>query len=203
MLGPRPALHRRGKSNQRSDMTTSVTETYTTAAGQAREAGERFIETSRTSAKTYTDQANGVATLSAVDITGPVALYFDHLQKQVDLGREFAGKWAELVTSLLNTAREQAGRVGSIVHEQADTGADNVIKLAEKAEQVTQEQTRAAERAQEEQGNLVQAAAAETVERTTDDGRERYQDLTKAELVDILVERDLPKYGTVDELIKR
>jgi hypothetical protein len=33
--------------------------------------------------------------------------------------------------------------------------------------------------------------------------RERYEDLTKAELSDLLGKRDLPKTGTNDELIER
>ena len=43
----------------------------------------------------------------------------------------------------------------------------------------------------------------EQAKRAHDKARERYEGLTKAELSDQLDKRDLPKTGTVDELVER
>ncbi len=48
-------------------------------------------------------------------------------------------------------------------------------------------------------GNLVRQRAT----RAHDTARERYEGRTKAELSDLLAERELPKSGTVDELVER
>ncbi len=51
----------------------------------------------------------------------------------------------------------------------------------------------------ESAGNLVRERAT----RAHDTARERYEGRTKAELSDLLAERELPKSGTVDELVER
>jgi hypothetical protein len=75
--------------------------------------------------------------------------------------------------------------VGHAVHEQAAKAEHAVREQAEKAEQERAREARKAEREQARQA------------------RERYEGQTKAELIDQLAERDLPKTGNVDELIER
>jgi hypothetical protein len=75
----------------------------------------------------------------------------------------------------------QAGQAGQAAREQA-----------ERAEQPKQELAREARKAEREQAR-----------HDHDKARERYEGLTKAELSDQLDQRDLPKSGSVDELVER
>ena len=132
-------------------MSTS-TESYTAAAGQAREANEKTVETFKQGVEKFTDQANVLAKIPAVDLTQPVARYFEYVQKSVDFNRDLATRWAELVTTLSGSVREQAAKVTSIVNDQTNTIADLTVKQAEKAEQVAKKQADTLEQAKKEPG---------------------------------------------------
>ena len=97
-------------------MTSTSTESYTAVARQATEKG---VEVFKKNAKTFADQANVVGTLPTIDLTEPVARYFEYVQKSVDLNRELLTKWAELVNSLTGTVREQAEKAEDVANEQA------------------------------------------------------------------------------------
>src|ERR1700712_2049071 len=181
---------------------TISTDSYTAVAGQARQATERSVEVFKNSAKTFTDQLDRVQ-IPAVDLTEPVARYFDNLQKAVDLNRDLATKWAELVNSLTGTVREQAEKASGFVKEQTDVVSDLAVKQAEKAEDLAQRQAADVEEAEKEQEKAVKAAERAAAKKAKEQAREPYEGLTKAELSDQLAERDLPKSGTVEELIER
>ena len=213
-------------------MTITSTDSYTAAAGQARQATERSVEAFNKGARTLADQAKLVATLPAIDLTRPVARYFDYIQKSVDLNRELATKWAELFTSFSGTVREQAEQVSHIVTEQSEAVSDLAVQQAAKADELAQEKAERAEQAKRDEERAAKAAeraeakqakekaeraeqakrdeerAARAAERAEakhakEQAREPYQGLTKAELADQLAERDLPRSGTVEELIER
>lgn len=179
------------------------TESYTAVATKAREATEKSVESWKQGAKTFTDQANVVAKMPAVDLTQPVARYFDFVQKSVDLNRDLATRWAELVTSMTGTVREQAEKVSSIVKDQTDHAADVATESAHKAEELAQEQAELAEKAEKEQERLARQAERAAAKEAKAKAREPYEELTKAELSDQLAERGLPKSGNVEELIER
>ena len=179
------------------------TESYTAVATKAREATEKSVESWKQGAKTFTDQANVVAKMPAVDLTQPVARYFDFVQKSVDLNRDLATRWAELVTSMTGTVREQAEKVSSIVKDQTDRAADVATESAHKAEELAQEQADLAEKAAKEQERLARQAERAAAKEAKAKAREPYEELTKAELSDQLAERGLPKSGNVEELIER
>lgn len=183
-------------------MSTS-TETYTAAATQAREATEKTVETFKQGVHKFTEQANVVAKLPTVDLTQPVARYFDYVQKSIDFNRDLATKWAELVSSLSGTVREQAEKVGGIVKDQTDVVADLTVAQAEKAEDVAREQAAQVEEAKKEQEKQAKAAERAAAKQAKEQARERYEGLTKAELSELLTERELPKSGNIDELIER
>jgi hypothetical protein len=180
-------------------MSTS-TETYTAVAGKAREATEKSVETFKQGVERFTDQANVFAKIPSVDLTQPVARYFEYVQKSVDLNRDLAIRWAELVTSLSGTVREQAEKVTDIVKDQTDVVADLTVK---KAEDVANEQARLAEEAKKEQERQAKAAERAAAKQAKEEARKPYEGLAKAELSDLLAERELPKTGTVEELIER
>jgi len=171
------------------------TEPYTTAATQARQATEKSIEAWRNGAKTFTDQLDKV-TIPTINLTEPVTRYFEYLQLAVDFNRDLATRWAELVTTLSGSVREQATKVTSIVTDQTNTIADLAIKQAEKGEQVASKQADTVEQAKREQEAQIEDAKKEQA-------REPYAGLTKAELADQLAARGLPKTGNVEQLIER
>ncbi len=78
------------------------------------------------------------------------------------------------------------------MHEQAGQAEQAVREQAEQAEQAEKELAREARKAEREQAR-----------HTHEKARERYESLTKAELSDLLDQRDLPKTGNVNELVER
>jgi methyl-accepting chemotaxis protein len=163
------------------------TKPYIAATTQARKVTEKSIEAWRNGAKTFTDQLERVR-FPTIDLTEPVTRYFDSVQRAVDFNRDLATRWAELVTTLSGSVREQAAKVTGIVNDQTNTIADLTVKQAEKAEEIAKKQADTVEHAKKDQAQQA---------------REPYEGLTKAELIGQLTERGLPKSGTVDDLIER
>jgi uncharacterized membrane-anchored protein len=114
------------------------------------------------------------SSLPQVNLVPVVERYFELVQRTVDISRDLTLKWAEAAGTLSGVAREQAESV------------------ADKAEQAGKDLAREARKVEREQAK-----------RAHDKARERYEGLTKAELSDLLEKRDLPKTGTVDELVER
>ena len=190
------------------------TDTYTSAASKARQATEKSVEAWKENTRAITGQADLVSKLPTVDLTQPVARYFDYVQKSVDLYREMVTKWAELVGSLSGVVREQAEKAGHIVTEQTEKAADLATEQAEKAElaaheqaekieQASHEQAEQIEQAERERARQAKQAERERAKQAREKAREPYTGLTKAELADQLAERELPRTGTVEELIER
>src|SRR5664279_3011272 len=206
----------------RSAMTIS-TDSYTAADGKARQATERSVEAWKNGAKTFTDQFDAVKR-PALDLTGPVARYFEYVQKVVDVNRDLAIMWAELFSSLSGSVREQAQQVSSIVKDQTEIVADLTVRQAENAEQAAKEQADKAEQAKREQAEEAEEAQQQAEEakaaekakarearriereeakKAQEKAREAYEGLSKAELSDQLAERGLPKTGNIEDLIER
>ena len=177
------------------------TEPYIAATTQARTVTEKSIEAWRDGAKTF-DQFDQV-TFPTIDLAESVARYFEYVQRAVDFNRDLATRWAELVSTLSGSVREQAARVTGIVNEQTDTIADLTVKQAETVEQVAKKQADRVEQAKENQAQQARAAERRQAKKDHERARERYESLTKAELADQLAERGLPRTGTVEELIER
>jgi hypothetical protein len=204
---PTRQLAVQGKPHQRRSVMTTTADTYKTAASQAREVTDRSVEAWKRSAKTVVDQATAVTKLPTVDLVQPIERYFEYVQKSVDLNRDLATRWAELVTSMTGSLRESAEKVSSVVKEQTESAADAVADIAtaqaKKGEEVAQDQAELAEKAEKEQARLAKQAERAAAKEAHAKAREPYEELTKAELSDQLAERGLPKSGTVEELIER
>ncbi len=192
---------------------TISTDSYTAVAGQARQAIEKSVEVFKNATQAFTNPLDAVK-IPTVDLTEPVTRYFDYVQKAVDVNRDLAMKWAELVTDLSGSVTERAQRVSSVVKDQADTVADLTVKQAQKTEQAAKEQADKAEQVKRElereaeEAEKAQAREAKRVEReqarkAQQQARKAYEGLTKAELSDLLAERDLPKTGNIEDLIER
>ena len=173
------------------------TESSTALAHRARTATETSTDALKRGTKTLTDQADLVAQLPTLDLTGPVARYFEYVQKSVDLNRDLAIRWAELVTSLSGAVREQAESFSHLLTDGAEKVADVATEQAENAENAAREQ------AEKDQARKAKQAERAQAKHDHEQAREAYQGLTKVELSDKLAERDLPKSGTVEELIER
>ncbi len=120
----------------------------------------------------------------------------------------------ERAESAGSAVRERAESAGSAVRERAESAGSAVRAKADRVEQAAHEQAsqaarvRAKQAEQAEQAEKDLAREARKVERAQarqagELARKRYEGLTKAQLSDLLAERELPKSGNVDDLIER
>jgi hypothetical protein len=180
---------------------TSTTERYSAAASQSASTVEKISDFWTQGSQRLTDFT--LPGLQQVDLVPAVERYFEFLQRTVDISREFTIKWAEAAGALSGVAREQAESISGLVREQAESARDLVHEQADKAEQVARDQADQAEKAEKELVREARKAEREQARRAHDKARERYEGLTKAELSDLLDQRNLPKTGNVDELVER
>ena len=178
-------------------------EPSTTAAGQARETTEKVADAWKEGMQKLADQATMIPTMPPVDLNQSVEQYFQFVQRTVDLNRDLATSWAELVNTLTGATREQAESFSRIVKDQADTLAGVAAQQAEKTQQVAQEWAGQAEQAEQERARRARQAEGERVNQDRAKAREAYDGLTKAELSDQLADRGLPRTGNVEDLIDR
>ena len=111
-------------------MTSSNNGAYKAVATQTRQATEKSAEVFKNSAQTFTDQLDRFKP-PTVDLTEPVARYFEYVQKAVDLNRDLVTKWAELLTTMSGSFREQAEKVTGIVQDQTNTVAGTNPQIAQ------------------------------------------------------------------------
>ncbi len=180
---------------------TSTTERYRAAASQSAGTVEKIADFWTQGAQTLSNRM--LPGLPQVDLVPVVERYFEFVQRTVDISRDLTIKWAETAGMLSGVVREQAESVGGLVREQAGSARDFVHEQADKAEQAARDQADQAEQAKQELVREARKAEREQARRAHDKARERYEDLTKAELSDLLGQRDLPKTGNVDELVER
>jgi hypothetical protein len=201
---------------------------YTAATRNAENVFTTTLDSWKNGLNSVTDQFRGlpsVGTFPQLDVTDAVERQFAFIKQVVDLNHQYARQLAEVASTLTGVTRQQIESVGNVVRdqvkgvselardgvdtveqnvrEQADKAEQAVREQAEKAEQAVREQARKAEEAERQQAR--EAAKAERQERKEahDKARERYQSLNKAELTEEAAKRDLPRTGTVDELIER
>lgn len=179
---------------------TSITRQYSAAASQARSAVDKTADVTAQGARTLTGWLPG---LPQIDLIPAVERYFDFVQRAVDINRHLAVKWAEAAGTLSGVVREQAESAGNLVREQAESAGDIVREKAESAERTAREQAEKAEQAEKERAREARKAERDQATQAHDKARERYQGLAKAELSDLLAERQLPKSGNVYELVER
>ncbi len=180
---------------------TSTTQRYSDAASQSASTVEKMADFWTQGSQRLTDYM--LPGLPRVDLIPLVERYFDFVQRTVDISRDLTLRWAEAAGPLSGAVREQAESVGGLVREQAGSARDFVHEQAGRAEQAAREQAERVERAEQELAREARRAEREQARQAHDKARERYEGLTKAELSDLLGQRDLPKTGTVDELVER
>jgi hypothetical protein len=177
---------------------TSTTERYRAAASQSAGTVEKIADVWTQGSRKLTDRM--LPGLPQIDLVPVVERYFEFVQRTVDISRDLTLKWAEAAGALSGAVREQAESVGGLVRGQAESARDFAHEQAGKAEQAAREQ---AEQAEKELAREARKAEREQARHAHDKARERYEGLTKAELSDLLDQRNLPKTGNVDELVER
>src|SRR6476469_5597843 len=130
--------------------TEPYTQAYAAVASQTRQSTEKSVDVFKKAVTTFTDQLDQFK-IPTIDLTEPVSRYFEYVQQAVDLNRDLATKWAELLTNASGSFREQAEKVTGIVQDQTSTVADLTVKQAEKAEQAAKEQADKVEEAARKQ----------------------------------------------------
>jgi hypothetical protein len=184
---------------------TSTTD-YAETARRVENAFTTTLDTWKNSLSSVTDQFRALPTVAAVpqlDATEVVERQFAFIKQVVDLNYDYAIKLAEVANTLTGVTRHQIESVTTVVREQAQSLSDAARTGVDKVEQTVAEQADEAEKVEREA--RAEAAKAERLERkkVQDDARARYEGLTKAELADEAGKRNLPKTGTVDELVAR
>jgi len=190
---------------------------YADTARRAESAITTTLDTWRSGVTTVTDQLRAVPNtgpLPRVEVTDVVERQFALIQQVVDLNHGYARKLAEVADTLTGATRDQIESVTGVVRDQlrnvsdvARAGVDTVERTvreqADQAEQAERHAAEAAEAAERQQAR--EAAKAERQERkdAQDEAREPYRTLSKVELSEEAGKRDLPKSGTVEELIER
>lgn len=97
---------------------------------------DKTVDTWKQGVRAVSDRIEFLVTLPPLDLVEPVERYFNYLQRAVDLNRELATRWAELVTRLSGTLREEALRAGHELEEQVEGAADRAGDLALKGKEL-------------------------------------------------------------------
>jgi hypothetical protein len=184
---------------------TSATD-YATTARNAQAAFTATLDRWKDGVTSVTDQFGSFPTVGAVpqlDVTEAVERQFAFIQRMVDLNHQYARQLAEVANTLTGVTRSQLESVGTVVRDQVASISDVARSGADAADQAVRDQADQAEQAEREAAR--DAAKAERAERkeAAEKARAAYADLSKAELSEQAAKRDLPKTGTVDELIAR
>jgi hypothetical protein len=178
-----------------------MTRQYSEMASQASGAVERAADFWEQGAGKLADRFPVL--LPEIDLVPAVERYFEFVQRTVHMNHRIALQWAQTVGTLSGAARKQAGSAGEVMRERAESVGEVVRERAEAFERATGEQAERAEQTQQELAREARRLERQRDRNAHEKARARYEGLTKAELSDLLAERNLPKTGTVNELLER
>jgi hypothetical protein len=195
-------------------MRTTVNRQYSIAASRAGDAVERAIGLWTKGVRQVTDRARVGSRLPQIDLVPPVERYFDFVSRTVEASRGRTIRWAKSATTLSDTVRGRADSAGDVVRGRAESADVLVRSKAGAVEQAAREESaraaKVARRQAEEtqQADQERAREARVIERertrqVNQRARQRYQDMTKSELSNLLEKRSLPKTGSRDQLVDR
>jgi hypothetical protein len=144
-----------------------------------------------------------VGNLPKIDVTEAVERQFAFIQQVVDINHRYARQLAEVANTLTGATRQQIESVSSVVRDQVESVSDVARNGVDTVEQTVREQADQAEQAEREQARDAAKAERQARKEAQDKARARYEGLNKTELTEQAAKRDLPKTGTVDELVDR
>lgn len=149
-----------------------------------------------------------------IDATAFVEQWFDFTERVARVNREYVvtitgalntlgGAVRQHVDGLGAAVRDQVQAVSGTAKEQLDKAAKAEREQLDRAEQAEQAERDRVEQAEREKAREARNAERQKARQARQAAHERYEGLTKAELVEELGRRELPKTGTVDELVER
>src|SRR3954469_18716812 len=144
-----------------------------------------------------------VGNLPRIDAPEAVERQFAFIQQVVELNHQYARQLAEVANTLTGATRQQIQSVSGAVRDQVQGVADTARGNVDQFEQTVRDTADQAEQTQREAREQAEEAERQERKQAQDQARERYQSLTKTELADEAGKRNLPKTGTVDELVDR
>lgn len=162
-----------------------------------------------------TDQVRTpVVPVIAIDATAFVEQWFDFTERVAKVNREYVltitgalntlgGAVRQHVDGLGEAVRDQVQAVSHTAKEQLDKAANAEREQLERAEQAEQAERERIEQAEREKAREARDAERQKVRQARQSAHERYEGLSKAELVEELGRRELPKTGNMDDLIER
>jgi len=163
----------------------SAEQQYAEVTTGALTAIERSAELWKQGATRLTEQVEVVSKLPMPDFAEAMNRYFEYLQQGIEINRDFAKRWTGAMTTFSDVLQAQTTSVGDPIrgHREAITewitGEADTVQKSAKA-----------------QVDAISAAKRDQAEA-------RYDGLSKAELSELLAQRDLPRNGTNDELVAR
>lgn len=137
------------------------------------------------------------------DPTAFVEQWFEFADRLTKVNREYALHLTSVVNELGGAVRQHMEGLGEAVRDQVQSVSYATQNQLEKVADAEREQAEQAEQAEREQAREARAAERQKARQERRAAQERYQGMTKSELADELAQRELPKTGTVDELVER
>jgi hypothetical protein len=158
----------------------TVQENYTESLRRTQDAWVSAADAWTQNFQKIAGQTPGVP-FSADDAAAAVDRFFDFAEQLLEASREYAKNLADVATAFTGAVRQHVDSVSDVVREQVEATTDVAKEQVDKLEDAAEEQV----------GQAKEAARAQ------------YDGWTRAELVEELGRRELPKTGTVDELRDR
>jgi len=192
-----------------------MTSIDTTVADQARSAVERAADVWTKGTYSLTEQTSRLWQLPQSDaLIDATRKYVKYLEDGLQVNKDVVERAVGAVTTISEVFRDQlqavidfqrghSKAVSSWVSGETETFHNAAKQQAEQVDKIQREQIERAQQAEREQAREQAKAERDEARRARQEARTRYEGLTKTELSDELANRDLPKSGTVDELIDR
>jgi hypothetical protein len=179
------------------DQYTDSTRRAETAAAKVTDAWAQNIKTAGERFRTPT------LPYLPTDQTAFVEQWFDFADRLTKVNREYVLHLTSVVNELGGAVRQHMEGLGEAVRDQVESVSLTAQNQLEKVADAEREQAELAEKAEREQAREARAAERQKARQERQAAQERYQDMNKSELSDELARRELPKTGTVDELVAR
>lgn len=196
----------------------TLNDEYTITARRVEGAVAKVTQAWAENAQKATDQFRFAALPSLpslpTDPTSFVEQWFDFSERLTRVNRQYAlnltsaantfgGAVRQHLEGLGDAVRDQVQAVSHTTQDQLEKVADAEQKQIEQAEQAERDRIEQAKQAEREQARESRNAERQKARQERQAAHERYQGMNKTELTDELAGREMPKTGTVDELIER
>jgi hypothetical protein len=143
------------------------------------------------------------STFPQFDAAEAVELQFRFIKRVTDVNHGYATQLAEATNTVAGAVRQHIEGLNSAMFEQLQSVSEatqNAVGTLEASVRDTADET---ERVQRQARAEAEKAEREQQRQARKSAREHYRSLSKSELADEAAKRNLPKTGTIDELVDR